>query len=152
MALHSSDIHAPSHLPIVYGWSQSLTACGQCIAAVLWHLTMNTLMKYSLPNIVTLVRHKKPGSSARCMVRHIKNGSTQNSWFDTKCPAQHASVDFAIITHSPPFLLKLFSNFYQTFCFKEPIHKLKKQIPLSKRCSSRPPCCQGFTMHSTTTW
>ena len=51
----------------------------------------------------TLSTQKKPGSTAKCMVRHKKArfdtkmpGSTQ------KCPPQHASVDIAIIKHAPP--------------------------------------------------
>ena len=50
-------------------------------------------------------------------------GSTQ------KCPTQtqHASVDFAIIKHPAPSLLKSFSNFIQAFFFfKEPIHSYNK--------------------------
>ena len=53
--------------------------------------------------IITLVRQKKPGSTAKCMVRQKKArfdrkmpGSTE------KCPPQNASVDIAIIKHSPP--------------------------------------------------
>ena len=58
-------------------------------------------------------------------------GSTQ------KCPTQHASVAIAIIKH-PPFSLKLFSNFNQTFCFKEPMHKFKKNSVKTVPCSSGP--------------
>ena len=58
---------------------------------------------YCLWDIITLVRHNKPGSTAKCMVQHKKArfdtkmpGSTQ------KCPTQHASVNIAIIKHPPP--------------------------------------------------
>ena len=54
------------------------------------------------------------------------HGSTQKTWFDKKMPGsiqkcptqtQHASVDFAIIKHPAPSLLKSFSNFIQAFFF-----------------------------------
>ena len=65
--------------------------------------------------IMTLVRHKNPGSTAECMVRHKMPYPPCISWH---CHNQ---------TTPTPFL-NCFSNFIQTFCFKEPMHKSK---PLS---------------------
>ena len=68
-------------------------------------------------------------STQKIPVRH------KNARFDTKMP-----YPACISWHShyqtsppPPFSLKLFSNFNQTFCFKEPMHKLKKKCQNGSR-------------------
>ena len=76
--------------------------------------------------IITLVRHKKPGSTAKCMVRHKKArfdtkmpGSTQ------KCPPQHAPVDIAIIKH-PHSCEKYFFPFF--FPILRPNREMKMKL------------------------
>ena len=65
----------------------------------------------NISNYNTRSTQKKPGSTAKCIVRHKK------AWFDTKmpgstqkCPPQHAPVNIAIIKHPPPppFLWQIF--------------------------------------------
>ena len=112
-------------------------------------------MHGTMYRIIILVWHKKAwfdnkmdGSTQKSPARH-KNAQTQ------KCLTQHALVDIDIIEHPPPppplFLLKLFSNFNQTFCFKEPIHKSFKNTAV-KTVQQRTSLWPGFTMHSTRTW
>ena len=56
----------------------------------------------------------------------------QNAWFDTKmlrltqkCPTQHVLFDNIIMKHPPLLYWNSFSNLIKTFCFKEPIHRLR---------------------------
>ena len=75
MALLSSDLHASLHLPIVYGWSQSQAACGQCIAAVSRHLTMNTFMKFmfiKLTSEIRLTEQLRPHQTHIHLARHVR--------------------------------------------------------------------------------
>ena len=71
----------------------------------------STYYRAHMALIITLVRHKKN------MVRR------QNAWFDTKKPGstqnwppQHASVDIAIIKHTPP-VRNIFFQFYSNSLF-----------------------------------
>ena len=74
----------------------------------------------------------------------------KNARFDTNRPYPACISWHCHYQTSSPFILKSFSNFNQIFCFKEPIHEFK-EIPLPKRCNSRPRSGQGFTMHPTKT-
>ena len=100
---------------------------------------INLIAHYQV--IITLVRHKK--------ARFDRNmhGSTPKSpvRYNNALPNMHQLT--LPLSNILPFLLKLFSIFNQTLCFKEPIHKFENNYHCQN--SSEPPCCQGFTMHST---
>ena len=73
---------------------------------------------------------KKPGSTAKCMVRHKKSrfdtkmpGSTQ------KWPSQHAPVDIAIIKHPPsPPVGNIFFQFYSNILFLRTNREMKMKL------------------------
>ena len=98
-------------------------------------------MHGTMYRIIILVRHKKArfdnkmdGSTQKGPVRH-KNARTQ------KCLTQHALVDIDIIEHTPLFYWNYFLTLIRCFVLKNTYINLLK-IPLSKRCSSGPPCGQ----------
>ena len=114
----------PRMIPAHRGWDK-MTAILQKFSKLVFSnenchnlikISLKFVCKIAIRTIITLVRHKKPGSIAKCMVRH------KNVEFDTKmpsstqkCPPQHASVDIAIIKDPP--VLNICFQFYSNILF-----------------------------------
>ena len=96
----------------------------------------------------TLSTQKSPVRQQNAWFDTKKPGSTQKARFDTKMPYPACINWHCHYQKSPLFYWNYFLTLIRHFVLKNPYLNFK-QLSHSKRCSSRPPCGQGFTMHST---
>ena len=75
--------------------------------------------------IITLDQHKKPGSTAKCMIRHNKNLVRQkNDGFDGKMPSP-SYISWHCHYQTPPSCEKYFFFQFYSNIFSEPIQRGK---------------------------